>query len=165
MKYAKYGIILLIAFLLNVLVAQADPGIVVSVDAIVNTVAPGGTATYKVRVQSITDELEHIVLSIDNPRVGWTYTFSQSEFDLDPGATVEVDLSITVPVGTSIGTYYHDVKGDAYLPGFEFLGSVETSTYTNVETIAIPEYPTIALPVMIVLGLVFGVSRIKNREK
>jgi hypothetical protein len=45
-----------------------------------------------------------------------------------------------------------------YLPGLEWLGAVETSTYTNVETIAIPEFPTIALPVMIVLGLVFGVS-------
>lgn len=107
-------------------------------------------------------DTEHVVLSISDPKTGWTYTFDEVEFDIAPGETVISDLSMEVPTDALPGDYYHAVHGDAYLPGFEWIGAVEASTYTNVLTTVIPEFTTIAIPAMMVLGLFMLIGRRKK---
>ena len=159
----KAWFIVPLLLLLSAGTASANPGIVVTVSPVVDTVAPGGTATYTVTVESITTVEEHVVLSISDPTTGWVYTFNPVEFDIAPGATVVSDLSMTVPGDAPQGDYYHTVNASAYLPGLEWLGAVEASTYTNILTTVIPEFPTVAIPAMLALSGYLLIGR-RRRE-
>ncbi len=146
----------------NAALASATPGITVDVTPVNPQVVPPGTATYSVAVVSSSTETEKVTLSIVNPRADWTYSFSENDFLLPAGGTKTVELSITVPAGTPNGDYFHDVRGFAVVPGFEGIFDEDT-TFTNVLTTAIPEFPTIALPIISALGLMFLMSRRKGR--
>lgn len=145
--------------------ASANPGITVDVTPVNPQVVPPGTASYSVTVTSSSTETEKVTLSIVNPKDGWSYSFGENDFELPPagtpGSTKTVELSITVPAGTVNGDYFHDLKGFAVVPGFEGVFDEETF-FLNVLTLAIPEFPTIALPVVTAIGMLFIMSKRKK---
>ncbi len=168
----RRNLIVKLVIIASILIAQstltsAAPGITIDVTPINPQVVPIGTATYSVTVTSSSTETEIVNLSIVNPRAGWTYSFSENDFELTPagtpGATKTVELSITVPAGTPNGDYLHDVRGFAVVPGYEGVFDEETF-FLNVLTVAIPEFPTIALPIISALGVVFLMSRRKGKS-
>ena len=154
-------ILVAVILIAQVSLASANPGIGVDVTPVIPQIVPPGTATYLVDVVSSSTETERVTLSIVNPRDGWTYSFSQNDFELLAGETKNVELSIIVPEGIANGDYLHDVRGFAVVPEFEGIFDEETF-FLNVLTIAIPEFPTIALPVVAVIGMLFMMSRRKK---
>ena len=142
-------------------VASADPGISVDVIPVKDTVLPGETAIYTVSVYCFAGPgvTERVKLDISNPTPGWTYTFDPEEFYIDDKETVHSSLTMDVPGDESIGEYYHDVHAIATFMGWV----IEETTYTNVLTTLIPEFTTIAIPVVALLGL-FAFYRRKQKK-
>ena len=99
------------------------------------------------------DETVH--LSITNPISGWSYTFSENDFNLPASGSKTVDMFITVASDASPGDYYHDVKAE----GKAFGITVEDTVYTNVLTTVIPEFTTIAIPAAAIFVLFFVLRR------
>jgi hypothetical protein len=171
----KIGLILLMG-LLTINTASANPGFYVNVETGTSTVNPGGTAIYTVTLTAM-DTLtmeEFADLSVtdsDGNPVSWTTEFSENLFLIGPYPSEKtVALEVTVPPGTSAGEYQLKVLGEGYLPDFDdptipakFLGSMESSNFPITVTVtAIPEFPTIVMPVISALGIVFLVSRRKE---
>jgi len=130
---------------------SAEPGIILDVIPIKYTVAPGETATYQVNITSITTEYKNITLLIEDPKKGWKYTFDKKNYTISPGKSVYSDLYITVPIGTAPGKYYHTINATAYLP--------------DAKTIVTPEFPSIAIPALISLGIIFLMLSRKQKSK
>ncbi|HDM37046.1 MAG TPA: PEF-CTERM sorting domain-containing protein [Candidatus Syntrophoarchaeum butanivorans] len=101
------------------------------------------------------DETVH--LSVTDPRSGWSYTFSENDFNLSLFGSKTVEMLITVAPDASSGDYYHDAKAEGKVFGI----TVEETIYTNVLTKVTPEFSTIAIPVVAILGLVFLFNRRK----
>ena len=143
---------------------SANPGITIDVIPVIPGVVAPADATYSVTVVSSSTETEKVNLSIVSPKVGWTYLFSQNDFDLPPGGTINVELRIKVPSGTSIGEYFHDIRGFAVVPGFEGVFDEETF-FLNVLTVVapVPELSTIILTPIGLAGIVL-ISRNQRRE-
>jgi|GEM_PF-2815937 len=165
--------LLLLVSMITINTASANPGFNVVVTPISSVVNPGGTATFSVTVTAIdTLDIEEFVdLSVvdsgGNP-ISWTTTFSENSFKIGPYPSEKtVTLEIIVPPGTLAGEYLHKVKGDGFLPDpldptqpDRFLGSVESSEFPiMVSVTAIPEFTTIALPVISALGMMLLMSR------
>ena len=124
--------------------ASPSPGVSITVTDIDGVMAGlDYKATFKVITESITDELEHVKLTVTGLPSGWTYVLSPSEFDLDAGAFQESSLEITGSIDTSPGSYSFTVEGEAWPPDFPEL--TETSSYTSYVyvtlTLVIPEFP------------------------
>lgn len=156
---------LLMALVLLVMAIGTVTAVPITIDVapIDNEVLPGEDATYTVHVISDSNVAEDIKLYIPEAqkKTGWGYIFTPNdEFTISPYGTVDCTLTISVPGGTSVGSYYHDVNGIAryYDPDFEEWFEGE-SAYLDVLTTVIPEFTTIAIPVAAVLGLVFLFNR------
>lgn len=160
--------------------ASANPGFNIAVTPVTDEVASGGTATFSVTLTAIDtlDVEEFADLSVTdsagNPII-WVNRFGDDIFLIGPygsaNAEKTVTLEIDVPAGTTAGDYILKVKGDGYLPDLydptipdtTLLGVVESSEFPITVTVtAIPEFPTIAMPIISVLGLVFLMSRRKE---
>ena len=155
-------VLLLIVGIGMVGTAAADPGITMEVTPIDNEVLPGETAIYEVNVSYFMTppSTEHVVLSIDNPI--WGYTFDPAEFDINTGESRYSTLSIDVPSDALPGTYTHIVNATATGVLIPIPPVIITERVTTtVETTVIPEFPTIAIPVVVILGLVFLFNRRK----
>jgi len=175
-KLVIFAVALGIALFCQSAIADPDPGIVVSIEVIDQIT--GGTdlsAEYKVKIQSITTADEEANLTIrpatsaelmpgeqpaDISWFDWTY----KEFDLPAGATKEYPLYANLPVGVSAGNYRFVAEGKAIIPTMpwlpdEFSASKEIIVTTE-ETI--PEFPTIAIPVAAILGLLLLIRRRKQ---
>ncbi|AKB28436.1 hypothetical protein MSSIT_1717 [Methanosarcina siciliae T4/M] len=171
----KIGLVLLLS-LLTINTASANPGFNVDVETTSSTVGPGGTVTYAVTLTAMdsltVDEFADlsVIDSAGNP-VSWTTEFGDNLFLIGPGSPEKtVTLEVTVPEGTPAGEYQMKVLGEGYLPDLydptipdEFLGSIESSDFPITVTVTqIPEFPTIAVPVISALGIVFLASRRKE---
>ena len=157
-------VLLLIVGIGMVGTAAADPGITMEVTPIDNEVLPGETATYEVNITYFMPSgpsTEHVVLSIDNPI--WSYTFDPAEFDINTGESKYSTLNISVPTDASPGTYTHTVNATAtgVLTIPPVIITVTERVTTTVETTVIPEFSTIAIPVVAILGLVLLFNRRK----
>ena len=137
-------------------------GITMSATPIDSTVGPGGTATYEVNVSyfMLFPPTEHVVLSIDNPILGWTYTFDPNGYDIRTRESKYSTLSITAPADAQPGTYTHTITATA-TGQIGPIPIVEIVT-TDVETELIPEFSTIAVPVVAVIGLLLLMRRRKE---
>jgi len=171
----KIGLLLLVS-LIAIGTASANPGFNVVVTPTTDTVMPGETATYSVEVIPITalTEAEFVDLSVidlDGNPISWDTRFSENLFIIGPhplGKTVT--LEIDVPSGTPVGDYLQKVKGEGYLPDMfdptvpdTFLGVVESSDFPITVTVTdIPEFSTIAVPVVAVIGLLLLMRRKKE---
>ena len=145
-------------FALTASVVEADPGISLDITPINDKVLPGETASYEVNVTSQVNWDETVHLSVTNPISGWNYTFSENDFNLPAYSSKTVNMFITVASDASPGDYYHDVRAE----GKAFGITVEETVYTNVLTTVIPEFSTIAIPVVAILVLVFLFNRRKH---
>lgn len=165
MKKFKTILYAALIFFLASTFASANPGIVVTVDPRESSITQGTSDILSVRVESITNMEELVVLSIVDPRTGWIYTFSENSFVILPGQIIDLDLEVIVPQAEKVDSYQHLVRGDAYLPNWEFLGSIESSPfYIIINVIGIPEFPTVAVPVIAALGLMLVMTRRKERN-
>lgn len=160
-KMKKYIIITLLLILLSVGVASA--GIVVNVQPGSLDAIRGETVVYEIKTDSISDIDEHVVLSIRDPVPGWGYVFDTRAFDLAPGASLITNLHVQVPATESPGTYSSDVLGTASAPGFDDFVTGD-SFFTFITNVSIPEFASIAMPVISVIGLVFIFGRNKRKN-
>jgi uncharacterized membrane protein len=153
---------ILAAFVLLLMVGTAAAGISMDVKPITPTVGPGGTATYEVNISYFVQPppTEHVVLSIDNLIPGWTYTFNPNGFDINTGESKDSTLSITAPADAQPGTYSHTITATA-TGQIGPIPIVEIVT-TEIETELIPEFSTIAVPVVAVIGLLLLMRRRKE---
>lgn len=138
-------------------IKEAAPGTTVSYDLVVALEEPiDETVDYP-----ITEEF-----SIDPIREGWVYSFSRDSVMLDLTRTTNTSvLEITVPANAIVGeTYTHTVIATGYDSfGKEYDIPLELDVYViNTDINNIPEFPSIALPVAAVLGLVFVFGRKKE---
>lgn len=168
----RIGLVLLLG-LLTINTASANPGFYVDVETVSSTVGPGGTATYIVTLtamDSLTeDEFADLsVIDLSGNPISWTTEFGDNLFLIGPSSPEKtITLEVTVPEGTPEGEYKMKVLGEGYLPTTSdppkpdrFLGAMESSEFPITVTVTqIPEFPTIALPVISALGIVFLASR------
>lgn len=102
------------------------------------------------------------IFSVNSPISGWDYSFSNGSVMLDSSITSNSSvLKISVPQNATEGFYTHTVNATSYdAIGAPYGIISEIDIYvinTNVETPTngqIPEFPTIALPMLAVLGVV-----------
>ena len=73
------------------------------------------------------DETVH--LSVTDPRSGWSYTFSENDFNLSLFGSKTVEMLITVAPDASSGDYYHDAKAEGKVFGI----TVEETIYTKTK--------------------------------
>jgi len=151
------GIALVLA-LVTISGVEASPGITLDITPINDKVLPGETASYEANVTSQVSGDETVHLNVTNPISGWNYTFSENDFNLPAYSSKTVNMFITVASDASPGDYYHDVKAEGNVSGI----TIEETVYTNVLTTVIPEFSTIAIPVVVILVLVFLFNRGKH---
>ncbi|MBW6519019.1 MAG: PEF-CTERM sorting domain-containing protein [ANME-2 cluster archaeon] len=157
-------ILLLLVSLSTVAIVSADP-LSVDVIPIDNQVLSGEMATYKVNLTNLGTTTETLTdLYASNGPGDFTYVFSDTSGAVLGGDTKQVDLSVTVPAGKPQGTYTFDVYADWQKPLGPFTIS-QTSNYLGVILdVEIPEFSTIALPIISVLGIMLLMSRRKERN-
>ena len=159
MKLCNKIVISLLIMLCTVTSASADP-LSVDVISVDDNVLAGEVATYKVNLingGTVTETLTDLYPS--NGPSDFDYVFSETTGSVLPGETKQVDLTVTVPAGKPAGTYTFDVNAnwDKPLGPFTISG---TGNYLDVVlNVEIPEFPTIALPVLSVIGLLLVFER------
>ncbi|MCX9012989.1 MAG: PEF-CTERM sorting domain-containing protein [Candidatus Methanoperedens sp.] len=164
MKYLDRLIVVLLVLLTTAAVAGADP-LAIDVVPIDNQVQPGGIATYKVNLTNggTTKETFTNIYASDGP-TDFSYVFSETSGDVPALTTKQIDLSVTVPSNKPTGAYTFDVNADWQ----KKLGPItikKTANYLDVVlNVLIPEFPTVALPIISALGIVFLLSKRKERS-
>jgi len=163
-------IIVLLVSLSTVAIVSADP-LYVDVIPIDNQVLPGETATYVVNLTNGGDKTETLtdLYAVNGPG-DFIYVFSEITGDVLPFSSKLVDLAVTVPTGKPEGTYSFDINAtwNKTLGGFGPIPSYTISGKGNylgvILDVEIPEFSTIALPIISVLGIMFLMTRRKGRE-
>ncbi|KKH64298.1 PEF-CTERM sorting domain-containing protein [Methanosarcina mazei] len=169
--------ILLLVLLINTCSAAGFSLLVNPVDT--NFVNPGDSISYEATVsddmlivdpddpsydQLLSSEDVMFSVSESDKQPGWTYAFAPSTVTLSsPTESKSSILTMTVPADASTGVYYHRVEAKVW-NGYSYLFQEPgiTQVYViNTDVNSIPEFPSIALPVAAVLGLVliFGRKR------
>jgi hypothetical protein len=133
------------------------------------TVVQGEAISYVATV-TVTEPIflpQEEVFSIEDTdkQSGWTYTFAPASVTLENvGDSGSSTLTITVPIGAPTGLYTHTVIAT----GYDELGNIigiptEVDVYIiNTDVTPIPEFPTVALPVVAVIGLLLLMRRRKE---
>jgi uncharacterized membrane protein len=135
------------------------------------SVEPGQSISYIATVSD--DELfepEDVQFSINrtyqqsNWNPDWSYAFNPSEVRLESQIDSKSSiLTLEVPIDATPGTYYHTIEINAS-SDFEQdwgIGRI-TVEVINTDVNSIPEFPSIALPVAAILGLVVIFGRRKE---
>ena len=138
-------------------------------------VSPGESISYKVVVNDdqITDlspqlSYEDVNFSINeaDKQSGWTYTFYPSTVRLSsPTESKSSILTMKVSDDAAPGVYPHTLKVEAW-NGFSYIDGKPSTTQTyviNPDVNNIPEFPTVALPMLAVFGLVAIFGKRKNK--
>ena len=177
-KSLGFGILILL-----LMVNTCSAGFSLSVSPVDNiySVSPGESISYNVIVND--SELfmpENVTFSINrtsecpgwlsdvdcwNP--DWDYTFNPSQVKLETQNDYNVSiLTIEVPADATPGkTYYHAVEAKALNElNYEMGGGIVRIYVTHTDVNNIPEFPTIAVPVIAVLGLVTMFGRRNNKD-
>lgn len=115
---------------------------------------------------------EHVELSIDPSSPNWAYTFSETEFDMVPGDTKNVTLSMELPDGTTAGNYFIKVNGNASVLGIPGLPPETAFTQCFVNVSATVVMSAAAVPTLMPTGIialagllaVVAVGRIRRKK-
>lgn len=162
MRRSNRLILVLLVTLSTVAMVSADP-LTIDVIPIDNQVLSGETATYKVNLTNggtIPETLTDLYTS--NGPGDFTYVFSETNGVVPAHTTKEVDLSVIVPTSKPQGTYTFDINADWQKPLGPWTIS-KTSNYLGVVLdVEIPEFSTIAVPVVVVIGLLLLMRRRKE---
>ena len=115
---------------------------------------------------------EDVVFSINrtDKRPGWNpdwdYTFSPSEVRLeDPSDSKSSVLTIEVPADAAPGVYYHTVEAQVWNEFDRTIfgeASIAQVYVVNTDVTNVPEFPTVAVPMLAILGLVTIFGRRKS---
>jgi hypothetical protein len=142
------------------------------------SVEPGQTISYIATVSDVyignTDPLlaEDVQFSINrtyqdtwwNPN--WNYEFLPSTVRLESGTDSKAStLTLHVPENAIPGTYSHTVEASALNQYDQVIGQTTGRITINVidtDVTSVPEFPTVALPVAAILGLLFIIGRKKE---
>jgi hypothetical protein len=108
-----------------------------------------------------TADIKELTIKVRDPAyASWVTSTPTSYYGVPWGETRTFAVDITPPADTFTGTYtiYLDVYGDGVLLG--------TTTVTkSIDGITpAPEFPTLALPVAMILGLLFMVYSVRSRK-
>jgi len=169
---SKIGVLFigLLSFLL--LINTCSAAVELDISEGTQYVSPGDTVSYTL-VVSLEEPIDETVFypiteefSIDPMRDGWIYSFSKDNVILDDvSRTTDTSvLQITVPADASAGLYSHTV----YATGYDSLGvligvPVEVDFYViNTEVNNIPEFSSVAVPMVAILGIVAIFGRRKE---
>ena len=172
-------ILLIIFIMIGILpyTAAATPGIYVTVDPLSQPAVSGNTIDYGVTVSNMDDGYTKLITSLDitSAQPGWTYTFDPNIIGQTIPAGIDAGistvLSVTSPAGTTSGIYGHQINAEVeymlMVPFPPFALTLPESDPENFNTqiqgtTPIPEFPTIALPVLSVIGLLFVFERRKR---
>lgn len=163
--------------------AAATPGIHVTVDPLSQTAVSGNTIDYGVTVTNMDDGLSKLITSLDitSAQPGWIYTFNPDivgeEIPAGDGQSISTVLSVTSLSSAGIGIYGHQINAEAEYtvmlsdPLMPFIPPIpltltefdpENFNTQIQDTTPIPEFPTIALPVLSIIGLLFVFERRKR---
>lgn len=179
MKIKTTGFLMFALISILPYVGEAMPGIEVTTDPLSNTTADGITIDYKVIITNQDDCCSKTITSLDmvDPQSGWLFNFEPSlvgeTIPAGSGSSIITTLKVTVPSGVTSGqTISHEIytNADAVLCDGDFcfsLGPDEDYEFFNTivtEATQIPEFPTVALPVISALGIVLLMSRRKGRN-
>ncbi|WP_048178134.1 PEF-CTERM sorting domain-containing protein [Methanosarcina sp. MTP4] len=96
----------------------------------------------------------------------WVYTFNPSTVTLDDPTESEISiLTLTVPADAAPGYYYHPVEAKVWNAINYFCGEpgIAQVYVTGTDVNNIPEFPTIVVPVIAILGLVTMFGRRNNK--
>lgn len=144
------GIVLVSGVVAAAEVLPQSPGPGITLTAIAIDDSAGGTDNTAVYTISAyldpgVGESEHVNLSINqSSSPSWTYTFSENEFDIDPGDTKGVILSIEIPDGVTAGNYFVTVNSNATVPTKPWLPPETTfaQCFVNVSSTIVAPTPT-----------------------
>ncbi len=123
-------------------------------------VSPGETVSYDLAVslKNLSDDTVFPVtenFSIDPRMPGWGYSFSEDSVILDLARITNSSvLEIAVPSNATAGTYSHKVIAKEYDSYSKITGAYDTDIYVINTNVQVPEFPTVALPMLAVFGLV-----------
>ena len=125
--------------------------------------SPGGTVSYNL-VVSLEEPIDSTldfpiteVFSVDPVREGWGYSFTKESVTLDSSSPTNSSiLQITVPSNAVAGTTYsHTIIATGYDSfGQEYGIPLELDVFVVNTDVQVPEFPTLALPMVSILGLV-----------
>lgn len=133
-------------------------------------VKAGGTVNYDLDVSLGQDPDQTVPypiteeFSLDHQIPGWIYSFNKASVDLDlSNPTDSSVLSITVPSDAVPGTYSHTV----YATGYDSLGrqynfATEVAFFVINTNVSVPEFPSVAVPVATILGMIVIFRRGKS---
>lgn len=169
---SKIGVLFigLLSFLL--LINTCSAAVELNISEGTQYVSPGETVNYTLIV-SLEETIDETVFypiteefSIDPTRDGWIYSFSKDNVILDniSRTTNTSVLQIKVPSDASAGLYSHTV----YATGYDSLSAligipVEVDFYViNTGVNNIPEFPSVAVPMVAILGIVAFIGRRKE---
>jgi hypothetical protein len=160
----------LVAVLVFSLVGTVTAGTELTITPRSVAVEPGDSATYTVEVRSITTETEQVSLSMEDSIPGWSYAFSDPEFDLAPDEIKIVTLTVLVPA-TASGEYEAKIKAEAVLPDLppeiaeKCYFTILTTTTPPTAAQQVPGLSPPGLAILIGLFLVIAVKRINGKNK
>jgi len=169
----KIILVLLATLSLFPYTVAAAPGIDVTTTPSSIATTGGTTIDYQVKITNLDDFYTKTItsLSITSAQPGWTYTFDPDltgqTIPAGSGNSLTTTLHVTAPAGTSPNIYSHQVTAEAQyeiFPGFYGTDSDPDNFNTQITaTTPIPEFPTIALPLISVLGIMFLLGRKRRR--
>jgi len=134
-------------------------------------VRPGETVSYDMKVfleTPIDNTVEYPVteyFSIDPKLPDWGYSFSEDSVMLDLTRIENFSvLTITVPLDAGAGSYSHEVNATGYDESNIIIDEpIEIDIYVINTNVQVPEFPTVALPMLAVFGLVAIFGKRKNK--
>src|SRR5574341_434130 len=142
----------------------AMPGIDVTASPLSIATESGTTKDYQITITNLDDDLYKTITSLGMTisQSGWTYTFEPDLIGANIPAgssnSITATLHVTIPPGQTNQIYDHQVTAEAQYELFpDFFASDNDYENINTEIIGtteteIPEFPTIALPVVSALG-------------
>lgn len=128
-------------------------------------VLPGETANYTIRVTNLGSETDTIPLKHENisesGSCSWTVDLSKYTVTLDPNAHEDVTLSVTSALSCEISSRKKTKVTGTSQNGLDCGVTIADSVIK--ETHVVPEFTTIAIPVVAILGLLFLFSRRRRK--
>jgi len=112
-------------------------------------------------ISEISTEPVDLTLKVREPEYASWVTWSPEGYDdVEPGECNTFDVTITVPADASGGshTFHIDSLGDGVV-----VGTTTVTKHVSGE-IPAPEFPTIALPIAMIIGLAFVVISVRSRK-
>ena len=102
-----------------------------------------------------------LTLKVREPEyASWVTWSPEGNDDVEPGECNTFDVTITGPADASGGshTFHIDSLGDGVV-----VGTTTVTKHVSGE-IPAPEFPTIALPIAMIIGLAFVVISVRSRK-